>query len=306
MLHDAGRWVPEIANFLHVALVTLARRGASVDDKLKNAKAFGQPLPMALFDIELQEEEVSDRLTDIQHPMDLVLQQDGKNRLGFCLKATLKTLQAFATMYTSKEQPVGHSAMSRSADALSDDDGPQWKDIYVSLPSDMGWIWIEAFDPLIDLLDVLTTTSAKEVATETLGRLKEQRQHIVEARQKRSRQLGLSENQRAPLQWQKKKAEALRGYLPKFREQGFNPDRKYDPNPERAEKHKLAAQHRSEMKGALRELRKDASFLAQERYKSRKAVDSAYQKKIKRVYGMLGQEQGEANQLEREKKRGKK
>lgn len=66
---------------------------------------------------------------------------------------------------------------------------------------------------------------------------------------------------------------------------------------------KLKAQYKQEYKGALRELRKDAAFLASQRYEEKKAKDQAYDRKIKSIYGILSAEQGEANKLEREKRK---
>jgi nucleolar protein 14 len=89
--------------------------------------------------------------------------------------------------------------------------------------------------------------------------------------------------------------------VPKF-EETFDPDKHYDPDRERAELAKLKAEHKKERKGAMRELRKDANFMAREKLRIKKAKDEAYEKKYKRLVAEIQSEEGrEANAYEREK-----
>jgi nucleolar protein 14 len=89
--------------------------------------------------------------------------------------------------------------------------------------------------------------------------------------------------------------------IPKF-EDSFDPDKHYDPDRERAEANKLKAEHKKERKGALRELRKDANFMAREKLRVKKVKDAAYEKKYKRIVSEIQSEEGrEANAYEREK-----
>ena len=95
---------------------------------------------------------------------------------------------------------------------------------------------------------------------------------------------------------------AIKSSIPKF-EESYNPDKHYDPDRDRAELSKLKAEHRKERKGALRELRKDANFMARESLKEKKERDSAYEKKYKRLVAEIQGEEGrEAKLYEREKK----
>ncbi|KAB2577806.1 rRNA maturation protein [Lasiodiplodia theobromae] len=90
--------------------------------------------------------------------------------------------------------------------------------------------------------------------------------------------------------------------IPKF-EEGFNPDKHYDPDQERREAAKLKAEYRREKKGAMRELRKDASFIAREKLREKKERDAAYEAKYKRLVAEIQGEEGrEKNAYEREKK----
>jgi nucleolar protein 14 len=114
-----------------------------------------------------------------------------------------------------------------------------------------------------------------------------------------------SENvKRKSLQWQKRKPIPIASIVPKF-EENYSVDKHYDKNRERAEHNKLKAQVQKEKKGALRELRKDNMFLARKRLQEIKEKDREYKEKIKGIYGLLGNEQGEQNRMDRERKRRK-
>ena len=90
--------------------------------------------------------------------------------------------------------------------------------------------------------------------------------------------------------------------IPKF-EESYNPDKHYDPDRERTELSKLKAEHKRERKGALRELRKDANFIARESLREKKERDAQYEKKYKRLVAEIQGEEGrEGNLYEREKR----
>ena len=90
--------------------------------------------------------------------------------------------------------------------------------------------------------------------------------------------------------------------IPKF-EEGFDPDKRYDPDVERAEATKLRKQYKKERKGALRELRKDASFLAREQLKEKKEKDRAYEEKYRKLVASVQAEEGaESKKYEKEKR----
>ncbi|KAL9128249.1 MAG: hypothetical protein Q9217_003039 [Psora testacea] len=107
---------------------------------------------------------------------------------------------------------------------------------------------------------------------------------------------------RTPLSLHNHRPLAIKTSIPKF-EESYNPSKHYDPNRERAELSKLKAEHKKERKGALRELRKDASFIARESLKEKKERDLAYEKKYKRLVAEIQGEEGrEANLYEKEKR----
>ncbi|KAK8164312.1 nucleolar protein 14 [Phyllosticta citrichinensis] len=94
---------------------------------------------------------------------------------------------------------------------------------------------------------------------------------------------------------------AIKTAVPKF-EDDFNPNKHYDPDQERRESAKLRAEYKREKKGAMRELRKDASFVAREKLREKKERDAAYEAKYKRIVAEIQGEEGrEAKAYERER-----
>ena len=119
---------------------------------------------------------------------------------------------------------------------------------------------------------------------------------------KLDRMSSLAQISRRPLELHHHRPRAIRTYIPRF-EETFDPDKHYDPDRERAELAKLKAEHKKERKGAMRELRKDANFMARENLRVKKAKDEAYEKKYKRLVAEIQSEEGrEANNYERERK----
>lgn len=94
-------------------------------------------------------------------------------------------------------------------------------------------------------------------------------------------------------------------YVPKFEQSSSNYLRNRDPDHERNEAAKLRRQYKQEKKGAIRELRKDARFLAGEQQRKDKDKDKAYGDRMKRVFGSIESERAEEKAMEREKMKDK-
>ena len=107
---------------------------------------------------------------------------------------------------------------------------------------------------------------------------------------------------RKPLLLHNHRPRPIKTSIPKF-EESYNPDKHYDPDRDRAELSKLKAEHKKERKGAMRELRKDANFIARESLREKKEKDAQYEKKFKRLVAEIQREEGkEAKTYEREKR----
>lgn len=107
---------------------------------------------------------------------------------------------------------------------------------------------------------------------------------------------------RQPLRLHNHRPLPIKTSFPKF-EESYDPSKHYDPDRDRSDLSKLKAEHKTERKGALRELRKDASFMARESLKDKKERDQAYEKKFKRLVAEIQGEEGREGKIyEREKR----
>ncbi|KAB5580336.1 nucleolar protein 14 [Coniochaeta sp. 2T2.1] len=155
--------------------------------------------------------------------------------------------------------------------------------------------YTETFSPALPVLSHLLSAKCKPHLPPTLAtqltHLQSYLQHALRAAHLSRRNLELHHHK--PL--------AIKSAVPKF-EDSFDPDKHYDPDRERAETAKLKAEHKREKKGAMRELRKDARFLARENLQRKKVVDEAYEKKYRRLVAEIQSTEGkESNDYERER-----
>lgn len=119
------------------------------------------------------------------------------------------------------------------------------------------------------------------------------------------RLLKFSRQARQPLLLQAHKRIPIPSFIPKFESSSSSYLRARDPDHEKNEASKLRKQYKEERKGAIRELRKDARFLAGVEQKKQQEKDQAYNMRMKRVYGGIEGERAEEKALEREKSRDK-
>ena len=173
---------------------------------------------------------------------------------------------------------------------------------HLALIKNMAVIWAEQsafcemFDPLDTVLQYLASSANMDHIDNTL------RDMIRVTSGKIHDHVGKNMTARKPLCLHNHRPLAIKTYIPKF-EESYNPDKHYDPDPDRAEVAKLKSEHKRERKGALRELRKDANFIARENLREKKEKDSAYEKKYKRLVAEIQGEEGkEAKSYEREKR----
>ncbi|KAF7352288.1 putative nucleolar complex protein 14 [Mycena venus] len=120
------------------------------------------------------------------------------------------------------------------------------------------------------------------------------------------RLLKFSREARQPLLLQAHKPIPIPTYIPKFETSKSSYLRRQDPDHERNEAAKLRNQYKQERKGAIRELRKDARFLAGVEQKKQAEKDRMYNESLKKVYGSIQTERAEEKAMEREKSREKK
>lgn len=153
--------------------------------------------------------------------------------------------------------------------------------------------FVEMFTPMVFLLEI-GLPGLKDVAPNLVHAVQE---HTSALRS----MLEAAYEERRALRLQSHRALSISSYAPKFEQQAFNPKRATDPDTERATASKMRALVKKERKGAIRELRKDAQFLAEEREQRRIEEDAAYKKKIDKIVGGIQEERSEQKQLERAK-----
>ncbi|KAI4103442.1 MAG: hypothetical protein L6R37_003797 [Teloschistes peruensis] len=154
----------------------------------------------------------------------------------------------------------------------------------------------EIMEPIAAGLKHLTSKAcASKIHSSMRAGARDTLQHIlVLMRQARTNRKPLLLHNHRPL--------PIKTSIPKF-EESYNPDKHYDHDRDRAELNKLKAEHKKERKGALRELRKDANFIARESLREKKEKDTQYEKKFKRLVAEIQGEEGrEAKSYEREKR----
>ena len=106
-----------------------------------------------------------------------------------------------------------------------------------------------------------------------------------------------------PLELHHHRPVPIPSHIPKFHEDYSLDKRSYDPDRERVALQKLRAEHKKERKSALRELRKDAAFIAREKLKEEKTASKEYHAKMARLTAMIQHEEGQGkNEYEREKR----
>ncbi|KAF2165484.1 hypothetical protein M409DRAFT_67297 [Zasmidium cellare ATCC 36951] len=138
-----------------------------------------------------------------------------------------------------------------------------------------------------------------EIFTPALAVLK--KRHAKKQHQTLTIMLQQSRLRRRPLELHHHRKLPIRTSVPKF-EENFNPDKHYDPDKERSDAKKLEKEYKRERKGALRELRKDANFIAREQLKEKRTRDEEYEKKYRRLVASVQAEEGaESNAYAREK-----
>ncbi|KAI9682881.1 MAG: nucleolar complex protein 14 [Trizodia sp. TS-e1964] len=156
--------------------------------------------------------------------------------------------------------------------------------------------FIEMFTPAISLLNHLSTPACLPFLPETTATL------LNDLRTSLASTLTALRKTRLPLLLHNHRPLAIRTSIPKF-ETTYDPTKHYDPDAERAASSKLRAEHKRERKGAMRELRKDASFMARETLREKKVRDAEYERKYKRLVAEIQGEEGrEAKGYEREKR----
>ncbi|EKM59895.1 uncharacterized protein PHACADRAFT_86191 [Phanerochaete carnosa HHB-10118-sp] len=167
----------------------------------------------------------------------------------------------------------------------------QYADIHKSLEA-----FIELYDPVVAVLAGIKADSLPSALVAKHASLQDSLNRLLK----------FSRQSRRPLALQAHKPIPIPTYVPRFEHTTSNYLRNRDPDHEQNEAAKIKAQYKQERKGAIRELRKDARFLATEQQKRQKEKDRAYNERMKRVFGSIESERAEQKAMEKEKMKEKK
>jgi nucleolar protein 14 len=99
----------------------------------------------------------------------------------------------------------------------------------------------------------------------------------------------------------KQKAKSIAFHEPKF-DESFTAGRRKSHSKAESERQKLIHKVRREKKGAIREIRKDYRFLAQQKLKDQMERDAARKKKVREILGDLAMQQADAKAEKRKRK----
>jgi len=116
--------------------------------------------------------------------------------------------------------------------------------------------------------------------------------------------LKIARQTRRPLRLQAHKPIPIATYIPKF-DEGYRWSKRHDPDAERNAASKLRAEYKQERRGAMRELRKDNRFLANEKAKKQMEKDRGYKERMRKAEGAITEERHEEKLWEKEKMRQK-
>uniref|UniRef100_H2XRS3 Nucleolar protein 14-like n=1 Tax=Ciona intestinalis TaxID=7719 RepID=H2XRS3_CIOIN len=107
---------------------------------------------------------------------------------------------------------------------------------------------------------------------------------------------------RTPISFGQRKPKPLRMFDLKIDDTG-DPLRKKSKqtNALKRERDRLLHKRKREMKGAIREVRKDSKFIARHQQKEQEAMDAEREAKVKRLYGLLSNQEGEVKNIQRKK-----
>ncbi|KAI9467126.1 Nop14-like protein [Lactarius psammicola] len=155
--------------------------------------------------------------------------------------------------------------------------------------------FVELYNPVLEVLSDVNS----DVLCPTL------QDRITQAITTVQKLLKFSLQARQPLRLQAHKPIPIPTFIPKFESNSSSYLRTRDPDHERQEAAKLRKHYKEERKGAIRELRKDARFLATVEQERQREKDKSYHQRMKKVFGNIEVERAEEKGLEREKAREK-
>ncbi|KAF3421845.1 hypothetical protein E2986_01393 [Frieseomelitta varia] len=143
------------------------------------------------------------------------------------------------------------------------------------------------FEPILKLLQL---NSFNKYPLSVIKHIKQLREDLKELKNKKLEYIVV----------EKKKPKPLRLYEPRI--ETVYDSKKHKPmSKEKAEREKLLHKYKKEMKGAMREIRRDRTFLAKLQIKQQIKNDEERKRKVKEIFGEAAMQQSELKKLKRKK-----
>ncbi|XP_052249880.1 nucleolar protein 14-like [Dreissena polymorpha] len=142
----------------------------------------------------------------------------------------------------------------------------------------------EVFAPILTMLKHLPCQNYPESLKEKIQACKEECEKF-------------SSKPLKPLAMQKKKPKPLKMFEPKVEEKFDGRKKGMRGTKDFNEKQKLMNRHKKEMRGAMRELKKDTKFLAREKLREQLTKDEERKRKVREIMGGLAKQEGDYKRM---------
>ncbi|XP_059469976.1 nucleolar protein 14 [Neocloeon triangulifer] len=146
-------------------------------------------------------------------------------------------------------------------------------------------------------------------AVEALSRVRQQRLKALGAATAEAieglKKICLNPGKLEVMMMEKKRPKPLKLYEPRVEAKIYDGKRRVNMSEKKRERVKLVHKYKREMKGAVREIRRDRDFLAKVQLKETMKNDAVRKAKVKDILGSLATQAGELNKIDRSKKKKK-
>ncbi|XP_022335567.2 nucleolar protein 14-like [Crassostrea virginica] len=160
----------------------------------------------------------------------------------------------------------------------------EFRSLYQDLPS-----CAEIFSPVHDMLHKLPVNKYPQSIQESIENLKKT---LKESSSKPKKQVCMPHRKPKPMKM----------FEPKIEEVFEDRKKKKAASKEENEMGKMKHKYKKELKGAIREIRKDTQFLARQQLSDQMEKDAERKRKVKEIYGMLATQEGDYKASKRTKK----
>ncbi|ESO96868.1 hypothetical protein LOTGIDRAFT_115358 [Lottia gigantea] len=189
-------------------------------------------------------------------------------------------LANIATIKSLKQNDIRLNMISTTIELLI-----KYSELYDQLPS-----YSEIFHPIVTMISKLPSKSYPTLLQEKISQL----ESSIENK---------SSKPKKPLQVQKNKPIPLKMFEPQVDEKWTGKRKKCGGTKEFQDTQKLLHKHKRELKGAVRDIRRDSQFLARHQLKETLEKDAERKRKVKALYSSLANQEGEVRALKKVKKK---